>query len=231
MFFDVADILSTQLESNGAILCQLGDGATGEVVSVDAELYAPFGLASRPSKPSDDGRAAQALYIQTGSRDSVFVGRDLRSSTVYGSLGEGETALYANGPEGEGTGRVMLKDNGDAASISLVLQKDNDSSGLPVTLQLKSDGSLAIVVANFGAFTMGQAGVSLVSTDGVNSSAINMTPTEISLTSMKLNLAGQGILLGGSATNATAVLMSPMGTPVVGVAGTGTPSTSVFCSI
>lgn len=222
MFFDIADILASQTEDNGTIVVQLGDADSETVYSTDNEVWGPAGLASRPSLPSD-GQAAQALHISTGDRDHVLGIQDKRFSTIYGSLSDGETSLYATGPEGEGTGRVMLKDDGGTASITLLLQKDNDTQGLPITLQLKSNGTFSVAIADKGGFTFNEDGWSLISTNGVTSSAFSVTPTEINMVSPKININGQGVLLGPSASSATPVIVNV-------VSGAGQPSTSVVCS-
>lgn len=213
---EIQDILATFLEE-GAFSAQLGDVETEAVIGLDADVLGPAGLASRPSKPNADTKeAAQALVFKTGTRDVVLGIKDARNASIYGGITEGETCLFASGPEGEGTGRVLMKDSGDSASITLLLQKDNDSAGLPIILQLKSDGSLNIALADKVAVNMNADGINMAATNGTLSSSVSITPTEINLVSTKININGQGVLIGPAPTAATPCTVGPVGMSAVG---------------
>lgn len=213
---EIQDLLATFLEA-GAFSAQLGDVETEAVIGLDADVWGPAGLASRPSKPDpDNNEAAQALVLKTGTRDAVIGMKDTRNAAIFGNVKEGETCLYASGPQGEGTGRVLMKDSGDTASITLLLQKDNDSSGLPIVLQLKSDNSLNIALTDKVAVNMSADGINMTATDGTLSSAFSITPAEINLVSTKINLHGQGVLLGPNPTAATPCTVGPVGMSAVG---------------
>lgn len=207
-----SDILSTQLEANGAILAQSGDVVSEEVFSVDTEIVQPIGFASRPSIPTAAG-AAQGVCISQPDRDLCVGIRDLRSSTIYGSIKDGETCVYAAGPEGEGTGRILMKDDGITSSITLLLQKDNESTGVPVTLQLKSDGSLQVALATFGALVFNEDGFKV----GCGSAALELKSTgEVNIIGTKININGGAILLGPTASVATPMTVGPVGATAVG---------------
>lgn len=131
------DILGTSQDAKGTILAQTGDAMAEEVASNDVEVYGPSGLASRPAKAIAGKSACQAITLSRGSNDIIIGMRDLRGSSLYGTLREGETCLYAPGPSNKGTGRIVLQDDGSAQTITIQV---NGTTKIVV----KSDGSIAI---------------------------------------------------------------------------------------
>ena len=121
------DILKTAVDkATRAITAQIGD-VVQEVTEADgAEWWQHVGLISRPPKPVAKKRAAQALAVRRRDHDVVFASRDLRGLELAGELDDGETCLYAAGPEGEAQGRVLIKKNG---SINLYTRAGNTKSG------------------------------------------------------------------------------------------------------
>jgi len=142
---DVHDALTTSVNSkNGAISAQIGDSTSSEVVSDEAEWIQHVGFASRPSKAVAGQPSCQVLTIETTGRDVCYASRDLRGTTAYGALGDGETCIFANGPNGGGTGLVIMKDDGSAASAEMSVRRGNASSGGKVRVSVSSDGKVTI---------------------------------------------------------------------------------------
>jgi hypothetical protein len=131
------DVLGTTLADNGAILAQTGDVITGDVEGTDGEWMQHVGFASRPPKAQPGVAAAQALTLNRSDRRVVYSSRDLRSTDIYGLLGDGETALYAAGANGTSQGRVVVKSDG---SITSYTTADNTSDGAGVYTRIGPDG-------------------------------------------------------------------------------------------
>ena len=168
------DVLNTELNAtNGAIAAQLGDSVNGEKTADDAEWFQHVGFASRPSKAEPGKSACQVLSIERTDRDIVYASRDLRGTSAYGELGEGETALFANGPNGQGTGLLTLKDDGSEATINLAVKQGNSSGGSPVQITVKSDGTITI---STGSVTM----------------TINGQSGDVTIDALSVNLGGSG---------------------------------------
>lgn len=152
------DVLGTRLNTkNGAISAQLGDSVSQETVSDDAEWFQHVGFASRPSRAEPGKSACQVLSTERTDRDVVYASRDLRGTTLYGALGEGETCLYANGPNGGGTGLLKLHDDGTNATIAIGAKQGNASSGSPVKIEVSSTGTVTIS-AGSATITVDQSG-------------------------------------------------------------------------
>lgn len=152
------DVLGTSVNStNGAISAQIGDSVSSESVAEDVEWIQHVGFASRPSRAEPGKSACQVLSMERTDRDVCFASRDLRGTTIYGALGEGETCIYANGPNGSGTGIVSLRDDGSTATLSMQVKQGNASNGAPVKVEVKSDGTVKLT-AGTATLTVDQAG-------------------------------------------------------------------------
>jgi len=161
------DVLGTSVNStNGAISAQIGDSVSSESVAEDAEWIQHVGFASRPSRAEPGKSACQVLSMERTDRDVCFASRDLRGTSIYGALGEGETCIYANGPNGSGTGIVTLADDGTKATITVMAKQGNSSSGSPVKVEVASDGKVKIV-AGTATLTVDQAGAVTVEAPSV----------------------------------------------------------------
>lgn len=136
--FDFADVLVTVLNSTTkAIQAQIGD-ATGETPdSDDAEWWQQTGFASRPAVPTQGNSACQAVVLKHGDRDVIIATRDVRGTTIYGNLKDGETCVYAS----TGQARTLWKSTGDIWDITTV---GNTAGGHTVARHLGADGSWAI---------------------------------------------------------------------------------------
>lgn len=111
------DVLGTTQSENGVILAQTGDVVGEEAHSDGAEVWGPIGFASRPAKAKKGESACQAITLEQGSNDICIAFRDIRSATLYGALGEGETCVYAGGPDNTGRCKVTLYNAGAATTI------------------------------------------------------------------------------------------------------------------
>lgn len=162
------DVLATRLNAkNGAIAAQLGDCVSQESVSDDAEWFQHVGFASRPSRAEPGKSACQVLSTERTDRDVVYASRDLRGTTLYGALGEGETCLYANGPNGSGTSVLGLRDDGSTATISIATKQGNASGGSAIKIEVSSTGNI-VITAGSSTITVDQGGT-------VNIDAVNIT--------------------------------------------------------
>jgi len=163
------DVLGTSVNTtNGAISAQIGDSVAREVSCDNAEWIQHVGFASRPSSAEPGKSACQVLSIETTGRDICYASRDLRGTAIYGALGAGETCIFANGPNTNGTGIVLLQDDGRDAVITLRVKRSNVSSGEPVTLKLKSNGKVEIVTGPCSVTIDGQNGSIVVQGQHVN---------------------------------------------------------------
>jgi len=171
------DVLGTTVNpTNGAISAQLGDAVAQETVSDDATWFQHVGFASRPSKAEPGKPSCQVLSMERTDRDVVYSSRDIRGAPNYGAIGEGETVIYAKGPNGNGTSFVALRDDGSAATITLQNKIGNASSGAVVKLEVKSTGAVEITTGG-ATITVDQSGAisihgSSVSLGGVGGTSI-----------------------------------------------------------
>jgi hypothetical protein len=112
-----ADVLGTTQSENGVILAQTGDVVGEEAHSDGAEWWQHVGFASRPAKAKKGESACQSVTLDQGSNDICIASRDIRGASLYGALGEGETCVYAGGPDNRGTCKVTLTNDGTATAI------------------------------------------------------------------------------------------------------------------
>jgi hypothetical protein len=112
-----ADVLGTTQNEQGVILAQTGDVVGEEAHSDGAEWWQHVGFASRPAKAEAGESACQAVTLEQGSNDVCIASRDIRGAGLYGRLGEGETCVYAGGPDNAGTCKVTLTNDGTATAI------------------------------------------------------------------------------------------------------------------
>lgn len=168
------DVLGTSVnDKNGAVSAQLGDAVSQEAVAEDAEWFQHVGFASRPARATPGKSSCQVLSLERTGRDVCYASRDLRKAPPYGALGEGETCLYANGPNGTGTATAELRDDGTDASVVLSVRQGNASNGGAVRVELSSDGkvtitagSASVVVDASGSISVHAPSVSLGGTGG-----------------------------------------------------------------
>lgn len=194
MFYIGTDVLRTDIEGPNTIIAQVGD-ATAGTSAEPAEMWQQVGFASRPSPVSGTGKnidACQAIVIPRTDYNVVIATRDTRYQDIYGSLKEGETALYATGKDGKSQGRVLLKQDG---SINLYSKKGNTSSGkgMGVFIDPMNDQISIINSKGFGIIINGD-GIVLTSKGG----SLKLTESgDVSLIGKgKCQIDGSGIMLG-----------------------------------
>jgi len=217
------DILSTVRDTvTKTILANLGDIATEQSESDEAEWWQHVGLASRPSKANKIGHvAAQCVTLRTGGRDAVIASRDLRGQALAGNLQPGETCIYASGETGTAQARILLKADG---SINLYTREGNTESGggMAIMLTPSSDTISIVNSAGFGLvinadgikLTAGGAGLTLDASGGIKLVGTGVTQID-----------GTTIALG--ATPAMNPATNSVLTGVVGISGK--PSLKVLC--
>lgn len=211
----IREILSTERDAlSGHFAAQLGDAVTGEVTETNAEIWQQPGFASTPPNPTA-GVAAQALCL-AGDVDQCIAYRDERQAAVYGALGPGESCVFAMGPEATGTARMLLKDDGSKATVSIVMNAGNASDGVNFVFTMDTDGTFAWL-NEAGGLSIGPDGaISLMNQNGgIQVSAEG----NVTLMGPQLSLAGQAVALGIGASPATPALMG-----MVGVAGVASKS-------
>lgn len=160
LFLFGQDVLSAGLDANSTtsvIVAQIGDSIAGTVESDNCEWWQHAGLASIPSSPTPDGKAAQCLAIRQTDRPVVFASRDLRMSQIYGNLKPGETCLYAGGATGTAQGKVLLKADG---SVTLGTTDSNAAGGNAIFLRVSPANGLEFV-SPWGTMSFGPNGFKL----------------------------------------------------------------------
>lgn len=103
------DILKTsKTNAQSFITAQIGNVVTGIATGDVSEWWQHVGFASRPKKPSAGTSAAQCVVIKKSDHDAVIASRDSRTTAVYDSLLDGETAIFAS----EGGAIIVLRVDG-----------------------------------------------------------------------------------------------------------------------
>ena len=195
------DVLFSECDpsKNNTIMVQVGDAtvdAQNTTGGSPAEWWQHVGFASRPSPVSGTGKsadAAQAVVINHTHSDVVIASRDVRYQSIYGSLKQGETALYATGSDGKGQARILLKQDG---SINLFTKKNNLSAnkGLGLFIAAKED-SISLINSTGSAVQVDSSGTRMFSSAGSVDvgSAVKITSTGA------VNISGTSVVLGGAA--------------------------------
>jgi len=142
------DILCTTVSTaTKNILAQIGS-VVGETPDADnVEWIQHVGFASRPSKPTAGKAAAQGYGVRQDSIDFILGSKDLRGLTIYGTLADGETCVYAGGDDGSGQARALFKKDG---SVTLYTKSGNTDGGTGMMIQLDAAGGGIRLVDSFG---------------------------------------------------------------------------------
>lgn len=93
------------------ILVQLGDVVNQQNESDEAQWWQHVGFRSRPPKPEAGKRATQVVMVRRGDNDVVIASNDERGQDLE-DLDDGDTMVYAPGPDGTGKARILLKGDG-----------------------------------------------------------------------------------------------------------------------
>lgn len=164
--FDIGvDILKTYLDpTTNSVLAQTGSVTEGIARSDGAELWQSVGLVSRPANPIAGKSAAQGIAIRCSDRDRIIATRDARGQAIYGNLSDGETCLYAGGPNGTGQAKVFLRSDGSA---SLVTTDTNTANGNTIKLSVSPVPLQGIVAFSpWGSYKMNVTGYHLMTAAG-----------------------------------------------------------------
>lgn len=200
------DILSTALgetpdSPTGAPVAQTGDVLKQTVDTDNVELWQQSGFWSRPARPVAGKSACQGLIIRQGSRDVCFATRDVRTTPIFGNLNDGETVVFAVGPDGTGQARTIYKFDG---SITHLTTDDNTASGNNIYLRIHPTQGLQFV-APWGTLTFDQAGFRVLHSSGASFQMgasgglpISSLSSFIYLTAAQVKAEGGMTLLGTS---------------------------------
>jgi hypothetical protein len=187
-FFVGVDVLSTTIHpTTKAILAQTGDATKSVVESDGVEWWQTAGVSSRAAKAVAGKAACQAIGLKRGSRDIIFATRDLRSSTIYGALKEGETCVYAT----TGQARLLFKADGSQEALTT---DDNTTSGVTMTKYFGPDGFR--LTLPWGQMSFDKNGF-MVSVEG--GGALIITPDgKAKLMATKVSVEGSLVAVSGS---------------------------------
>ena len=213
--FDVgADVLATTRNATtGLLTAQTGDAIAQTSDGDAAEIWQQPGLASRPAVPVAGKSAAQCIKIKRGDNDAIIAWRDARSTSIYGSLADGETCLYSSA----GQGRVLLKKDG---SINLYTVTGNAPGGQSV---LVSVSPTAVSIGTpWGMVVIDQNGINMADASGT--AGISIAGGKVAILGTTVTINGGSVSIGSAtASPATPALLGPSGMA-------GIPSSSVFIS-
>lgn len=201
-------ILRTFIADTKAIMAQTGDAATGEVEADNVTWMQHVGLISRPPKPVAGKQSAEAVSLRFHDHDVIVASRDLRGLELAGQLGEGETCIYAAGPDGQGQARLLVKGDGAIAMYAL---KGNAPGGDSVTMQLLPSGEIHLA-GPFGGLSITDGKVTMMTGAGAG----------VQLDASGVSLLGQTIVANGSVVlgDATATGVVTQGAPVMALLAT-----------
>lgn len=202
-FYDILD--STLNESDNSFTAQLGRSQCAEVYSDDNEIWQQPGFSSRPSKvDSNSDNAPQAISIARDDVDIIIAIRDTRYQSIYGSLKEGETAVYATGENGEGQPRMLMKQDN---SINFYTKKDPSSKAMFFGITPGTDNFTFVNSLGYG-IIIDTSGIKLTCKGGT----INMTDAGIKIISSgQAQLDGTNIVIGS-------IGLPPVNSPLCGAA-------------
>lgn len=106
------DVLKSSVSAKTKrILVQLGDVVNQQNESDEAQWWQHVGFRSRPPKPEAGKRATQVVMVRRGDNDVVIASNDERGQDLE-DLDDGDTMVYAPGPDGTGKARILLKGDG-----------------------------------------------------------------------------------------------------------------------
>jgi hypothetical protein len=211
LFWIGASVLSTAVDKvTNTILAQVGSIREKYVYGEGAEWYQHVGFSSRPSQPSPTANATTASECVgiKGTTDIIFASRDVRGQAIYGSLGDGETCLYATGADGTAQGRVLIKKD---SSINLYTRTSSTANGMMVSLTPSNDSISLLNAAGLG-IIIDPTGIKLIGLD----SSLTLTSGNAKLMSKgKTQVDGSTVVLGSLVVPGVNAAL----TGVTGVAG------------
>ncbi len=200
-------------EKTRAVSFQIGDAITDTVDSDGVAHWQTIGVVSRPSKAEPGKRSAEAIVLRAFGHEISIATRDLRGLELAGSLGDGETCIYAGGEDGKAQGRILIKKNGN---VALYTAKGNVAGGDSVTVQVNADGEIH-VGSPFGGLSITEDKLVIAHKSGA---AIELAGGNITFIGTAIALNGASVSIGANA--AMPVVWGP-----AGIAGVGSTSVKV----
>lgn len=209
---------TTVSEKTKKILVQLGNAIGKTADSDNNEWVQHVGFVSLAPKAEAGKRAAYTVVIRQGNRDIVIGSQDLRGLELAGQMEDGDTCIYAPGPDGKGQARTIYKGNG---SIHHYTRVGNSEDGKGITVQLDAEGN-AVRILNGAGFGI------IVDEDGIVLTAKD--------SSLKLGADGTAKLVGkGQAqVDGSSIIIGSQGVPgvnsaIMGPAGlAGVPNPKII---
>jgi hypothetical protein len=132
--WETVHILFSRADSaTGAVVCQLGDVLSGEVMDGEAPMYTGIGLLNLAAAPIPGVAAAEAITFKSGNTDYVIGGRSVRSASIAGLIGMGESCIYADGSQA----CTLYKLDGRIVHFTTA---DNTATGQQVTAEHGPNG-------------------------------------------------------------------------------------------
>ncbi len=173
-----------------------------------AEWWQHVGFISRPPEAVAGSKACQVVAFRESDHDVIVASKDTRGQELAGSLGPGETSIYAAGADGTSQGRITIKGTG---SINLYTREGNTASGQGMglfidpatdTISLINSQGYGIVINGDGVFvTAKESSLSLES--GGKASLIAKGQAQVD---------GSGILIGSNGVpGVNSALVGPTG--------------------
>jgi len=198
--FAIVDVLGTRIvTATKTILAQLGDVIGEQTESDDAEWFQQPGFVSRPPKAVPGQKATQAVAIRRSDNDIIIAARDSRAAELAANLDDGESCIYAAGPDGTGQARILVKGSG---AVSLYTAQGNAAGGASCTIQLTADGAIQLASPK---------GAIAISADGSIKALTSTTPAAgLALDGTGVTLIGQAMALNGASVGLGAAPVHPV---------------------
>lgn len=186
------DVLSTTLSATGKILAFLGDAKNKLATSDRASWVQHVGFASRPGTPTVGKNACQSVVVRRSDQDVVIASSDSRTQAMYGSLSDGETAIFAGGADGTAQARIILKADGSA---NVYTRAGNTAGGAGMVLQLDASNNAVRMLNGLGFGIIADAdGVTI--TAGAASLTLGADGTASLVGTAQTQVDGATIMLG-----------------------------------
>lgn len=207
---DIQDVNTSKIDDNGNVLVDTKQ-ADGQDYT-DTPVYGQLGIAAKPFPQTEAGKA-QAM-IATEILDGCIIGmRDVRSSTVYGELQDGDTAVYST--DENNNSKILLKGERKKATM---LTKDSNDKDMIIAMDGEND---KITISGFKAlFEMSRENGIIMGVEGSASAAIWIKPDGTII------IKGSNVLIGETPTLGAAGGVTPGTIP----SGTAVASSSVIIS-
>lgn len=224
------DILKTTVSAaTKTILVHLGDAVNQTSAAGKGVLWQHVGFVSRPSKPVAGQRAAQAIAIEGTDFNYVIATKDDRGQALSGSIGDGETCLYAGGSDGEGQARILLKGDNSVNLFSKSPTSGNNTihriDGTNEKIEFQAGSCRITIDGVAGTITLTAGSASLV-LDGTTGTS-TLAGTQAQLRGSVAFVAGDTFTLIGKNALPVPGTFAVFGT---GAPGSTFPSSNVYMS-